>query len=172
MTYIHSAAAAYLWYTYFQSNFSILWMKKLVHIKWVLFFFFRGWKKTAVRQNGTIWKKQQLFWFPKSFLEKWIDKDWLSSIFCQIIFMFDLSLGNLSFRYPNPTLLTTLETIFIEPFLFFPDHYVRIYTRPSKRLRLWPPVSTIHSTFTVSISTFTLTLEAGAAVDQLLVTVW
>ena len=51
---------------------------------------------------------------------------------------------NLSFRYPNPTLLTTLETIFIEPFLFFPDQYVRIYTRPSKRLRLWPPVSAIH----------------------------
>ena len=146
--------------------------KASITIKWALYFLFRGWKKTAVSQNSTIWKKQQLFWFPKSFLEKWIDKDWLSSIFCQIIFMFDLSLGNLSFRYPNPTLLTTLETIFIEPFLFFPDHYVRIYTRPSKRLRLWPPVSTIHSTFTVSISTFTLTLEAGAAVDQLLVTVW
>ena len=101
--------------------------KASITIKWALYFFFRGWKKTAVSQNSTIWKKQQLFWFPKSFLEKWIDKDWLSSIFCQIIFMFDLSLGNLSFRYPNPTLLTTLETIFIEPFLFFPDHDVRIY---------------------------------------------
>ena len=100
LTYIHSLCCllTYLWYTYFQSNFSILWMKKLVHIKWVLFFFFRGWKKTAVSQNSTIWKKQQLFWFPKSFLEKWIDKDWLSSIFCQITFMFDLSLGKFKFQ--------------------------------------------------------------------------
>ena len=55
--------------------------KASITIKWALYFFFRGWKKTAVSQNGTIWKKQQLFGFPKSFLEKWIDKDWLSSIF-------------------------------------------------------------------------------------------
>ena len=68
-------------------------------------------------------------------LKKSIDKDWLSSIFLRNYF---------HVWYPNPTLLTTLETIFIEPFLFFPDQYVRIYTRPSKRLRLWPPVSAIH----------------------------
>ena len=72
--------------------------KASITIKWALYFFFRGWKKTAVSQNGTIWKKQQLFGFPKSFLEKSIDEDWLSSIFCQIIFMFDLSLGKFKFQ--------------------------------------------------------------------------
>ena len=72
--------------------------KASITIKWALYFFFRGWKKTAVSQNGTIWKKQQLFGFPKSFLEKSIDEDWLSSIFCQIIFMFDLSQGKFKFQ--------------------------------------------------------------------------
>ena len=73
--------------------------KASITIKWALYFFFRGWKKTAVSQNSTIWKKQQLFWFPKSFLEKWINKriNYLQ-FFCQIIFMFDLSLGKFKFQ--------------------------------------------------------------------------